>query len=145
MSETNASTPPRGFWIVSVVALIWNLIGIMTYLMSVMITPETLAAMSAAERALYTDIPAWVTAAYAIAVFGGTAGCIALLMRKALAVPIFMVALIAVLAQMGHALFLTAMLEVRGYAAAVLPLLIVAIGIYLLLYSRAAKRKGLLH
>lgn len=145
MSASHSGTPPRGFWIVGVVALIWNLIGIMTYLMSVMITPETLTAMTEAERTLYTDIPAWVTAAYAIAVFGGTAGCIALLMRKALAVPIFMVALIAVLAQMGHALFLTAMLEVRGNAAAVLPLLIIIIAIYLVLYSRAAKRKGLLH
>lgn len=138
----NETAPPRGFWIISSVALVWNLIGIATYLMSVTLGEEALAAMPEAERALYSDIPAWATSAYAIAVFGGTLACVGLLMRKAWAVPVFVVSLVGILVQMGHALFLTRLLEVRGGAAAFMPLLIVAIAVYLVWFSGSAKQKG---
>ncbi len=98
--------------------------------------------MPEAERALYTDIPVWATSAYAIAVFGGTLGSIFLLMRKAWAIPAFIVSLVAIVVQMGHAFFMTAMLEVQGASAAVLPLLIVAVAIFLVWYARYAKKKG---
>ena len=146
MSEpTNSNSPSRQFWIISGVALVWNLLGIISYLMSFSMSPEALAAMTEAERALYTDIPAWVTSAYAIAVFGGTLGCVALLMRKAWAVPVFIVSLIAILLQMGYALFMTAMLEVNGATAAVMPLLIIAIAVYLVWFSSSSRQKGLIH
>ena len=136
------TTPTRGFWIISSVALVWNLIGVMTYLKSVTMSPEALAALSEAERTLHTDVPAWVTSAYAIAVFGGTLACVALLLRKAWAVPVSIVSLIAILVQMGHALFMTPMLDVQGAAAAVPPLLIVVIAFYFVWYSGAAKQRG---
>jgi hypothetical protein len=133
--------PTRRFWIVSVVALAWNLIGVMSYLMSVTTGPEALAALPEAERNLYADTPAWATAAYAIAVFSGLLGCVALLMRKSWAVPLFIVSLVAVLVQMGHAFFMTALFEVKGASAAVLPLLVLAIGAYLVWYARSAREK----
>lgn len=142
MSKEMVAKPSRNFWLISGVALVWNLIGIMTYLMSVTMSPETLAQMSEAERALYTDIPAWATSAYAIAVFGGTLGCIALLMRQAWALPVFVVSLVAILVQMTHAFLISAMLEVQGTAGAGLPLLIIVIGVYLVWFAKSAKQKG---
>ena len=65
-------------------------------------------------------------------------------MGKALAVPVFVVSLVAILVQMGHAFFLSAMLEVQGATAAVLPLLIIVIAIYLVWFSNEAKKKGLI-
>ena len=140
--STYRTTPTRGFWIISVLALLWNLMGIATYLMTVTMSEEALAALPEAERALYTSTPAWVTSAYAIAVFGGTLASVALLMRKAWAVPLFLVSLVAILLQMGHALFGTALIEVQGAAAAVLPLLILVIAAYLAWFSRSAHRRG---
>ena len=142
MQLTETRKPPRSFWIIASLALVWNAIGIMTYLMTVMMSPEALEALPEAERALYTDTPAWATGAYAIAVFGGTLACVALLLRKAWAVPLFVVSLVAILIQMVHALFMTSLLEVRGPSAVVLPLLIVLIAAYLVWYSRSAKKKG---
>ncbi len=144
MSDLIANKPGRGFWIIASIALLWNLIGVMTYLMSVTLTAEDLAKMSAAERALYVDIPAWVTAAYAIAVFGGTLGCVALLLRKAWAVPLFAVSLVAILVQMGHAFFMSDMLAVQGATAAALPITIIVVAIYLLWFANAAKKQGLI-
>ena len=138
----DSRVPNRSFWFISALALAWNLIGVATYLMSVTMSPEALAAMPEAERALQTNVPVWVTSAYAIAVFGGTLACLALLMRKAWAVPVFIVSLVAILLQMGYGLFGTAMLEVQGGAAAILPALLIAIAIYLVSFSRSAKARG---
>lgn len=140
--STYRTTPTRGFWIISVLALLWNLIGIATYLMTVMMTPETLAAMPEAERAMYDNMPAWVVSAYAIAVWGAALASVALLMRKAWSIPVFVVSLIAIVIQMGFGIFATPLLEVQGPGAAVLPLLIVLIAIYLVWFSMSAKRKG---
>lgn len=142
--DIGRSIPTRTFWVIGIVALLWNMIGVGTYLMSVMVSPETLGAMPDAERALYTDIPVWATSAYAIAVWGGALACALLLMRKALAVPLFIVSLIALLVQMGHGLFLTDLLEVRGATAAIMPLLIVGVGAYLVWFSRDARLKGVI-
>lgn len=142
MQVTETRKPPRSFWIIASLALVWNAIGIMTYLMTIMMSQEALEALPEAERALYTDTPAWATGAYAIAVFGGTLACGALLLRKAWAVPLFVVSLGAILIQMIHALLMTSLLEVRGLSAVVLPLLIVLIAAYLVWYSRSAKKKG---
>lgn len=137
-----SASPPRSFWIISGLAVVWNAIGIATYLMTVSMTEEALAALSEAERALQTDVPVWVTSAYAIGVFGGTLGCVALLLRKAWAVPVLVVSLAAIVVQMGHALLGSALLEVRGAGGAALPLLIVVIAAYLVWYSRSAQAKG---
>lgn len=140
--QTESIKPARSFWIISILALVWNAIGIVTYLMSVTLSPEALAAMPEAERALYTDIPAWVTGAYAIAVFGGTIASAALLLRKAWAVPAFIVSLVAIVVQMGHALFTSELLDVKGPSSAVLPIVIVVIAAFLVWYARSAKSKG---
>ncbi len=140
--SSRLTKPPKGYWVVSIVALLWNLIGVATYLMSVTMSQETLAQFSEAERSLYTDIPAWVTSAYAIAVFGGTIACVALLLRKSWAMHVFLISLLAILVQMGHALFITPMLEVKGGGAAVLPVLIIVVAIFLFWYASAAKKKG---
>lgn len=144
MPESAPAKPTRRFWTVSAVALAWNLVGVMSYLMSVTIGPEALASLPEAERNLYTDIPAWATSAYAIAVFGGLLGSIALLLRKAWAVPLFVASLVAVVVQMAHAFFMTALFEVKGAGAAILPLLILAIAAYLVWFSRSARERGVL-
>ncbi len=58
--------------------------------------------------------------------------------------PVFVVSLDAILVQMGHAIFGTAMLDVQGPTAAILPLLIIAIALYLVWFSSSTKGRGLL-
>lgn len=144
MNESTTEGPGRSFVIIGVLALLWNALGIFTYLMQVLMTQEALSELPPDEAALYANIPAWVTSAYAIAVFGGTLACIALLLRKAWAVPVFVVSLLAILVQMGHALFMTDLLAVRGSTAAILPLVIIGVAVFLVWYSTDAKKKGLL-
>jgi hypothetical protein len=138
----DASRPGRAFQAVGLLAVLWNVMGVASYLMSVTQGPDALQAVPEAERVLYEDIPAWVTSAYAVAVFGGLLGSILLLARRALAVPVFWVSLAAILAQMVHAFFLTPMLQLQGPASAALPVTIIVIGAVLVGYARSARGKG---
>lgn len=141
-SDPAGSRPPRSFLVISVVALAWNLLGVASYLMSVTISPAALQAMPEGERALYQNVPAWVTSSYAIAVFGGTIACVLLLLRKCWAVNLFAISLVAILLQMGYTLFVSPLLAVRGAAGAVLPLCIILVAVGLLWYAADARKRG---
>jgi hypothetical protein len=144
MSVAANGRPPKHFWVLSVLALLWNLIGVATYLATVTLSPEALANMTDAERALYIA-PWWVTSVYAIAVFAGTFGCLALLFRKTWAFPLFIVSLIAVFIQTGYGLLMTEIIAVQGGAAAALPLTVVCVAIALVGFARAAAKRNWIH
>lgn len=137
-----AEKPARSFYLVSGVALLWNLIGVATYLTSVTMSPDALAQLPEAQRALHESTPAWVTGAYAIAVFGGTLGCVALLLRKAWAVPVFVVSLVAAIVQFGYSLLFTPMLDLIGASAAIFPIFVIAVAGFLVWYARSTRAKG---
>ena len=136
---------PTSFWIVASVSLIWNLIGVINYLFSVTVSEHSLAAMPEAERALYTDVPVFVTSCFAIAVFSGVLGSVFLLLRKAQSVSLFLVSLVAIILQMSLGVLLTPMLAVQGPGALVFPVVLVACAVFFLYYSRKVTAQGLLH
>ncbi|AZQ58181.1 hypothetical protein EJ994_04915 [Maribacter sp. MJ134] len=134
--------PPMWFWIVSALALLWNLAGVMAYLGQAYMSIETLEQMSQAERLLYESQPAWVTGAFAVAVWGGALGCIALLLKKKWAKPVFIISLIGILAQMSHSFFMSNNFEVYGPGAMIMPIMVLIIGIALVLLANTAIKKG---
>lgn len=142
---TTTTKPATSFWIISIVALLWNLLGVMAYIMHVTITPETLQAMPEQERTLYTGTPVWATAAFAIAVWGSTLGCVLLLLRKKLATPVLVIAFAGIVVQMIHSFFISNSIEVYGPGGLVMPIMIIVVGIYLIWFSRHATAKGWLN
>jgi hypothetical protein len=141
MSEEFAGKPPRSSRVISIVALLWNLVGVMAYVAQVTMTGEDLAALPEAERMLYENVPAWATAAFAVAVFAGALGSLLLVLRKAWAVPLLILSLVAILVQMFHNLFLADTVAVMGTAAVAFPILVIVIAVFLAWYAQTAKRK----
>lgn len=139
MSENKPNTL---FWVIGIIALIWNGMGVMAYIGQAYMTDEMKAALPEAERALYENVPAWVTAAFAIAVFGGTVACILLLMKKKMAKTVFLISLIAIIAQMTYNLFMSKASEVYGPGGMIMPIMVIVIGVFLLLYSKKCIEKG---
>ncbi|WP_299109490.1 hypothetical protein [uncultured Tenacibaculum sp.] len=139
-SESNK--PTTLFWVIGIFALIWNAMGVMAYIGQAYMTDEMLAALPEAERALYENVPAWVTAAFAIAVFGGALGCILLLLRKKTAKLLFLISLIAIIVQMTYNLFMSKASEVYGPGGMIMPIMVIIIGVFLLLYSKKSIEKG---
>ena len=107
MSSENTQSIPVWFRITGFLALIWNLLGVSAYIMQVRMTEADLAALPEAQQMLYETTPAWATGAFATAVFAGALGCLLLVMRKGLAIPVLIVSLLAVLVQMFHAFFMS--------------------------------------
>ena len=142
---TNSTDKPTtSFWIIGVLALLWYAFGVLQYLMQAYMTDEALMKLPEAERALYENVPAWVTGAFAIAVFSGLVGCILLLMRKKLATTLFLISMVALLVQQVYNVFLSTAREVYGDTALLFPLLIVVVGAFMIWYSRQMTAKGIL-
>lgn len=141
MTAKSMEKPPVWFWIVSIVALLWNLMGVLAYLQQAFMTEEALAALSEPERLLLETRPAWATAAFALAVWGGLLGCVALLLRKKWAKPVLIISLIGILVQMIHSFFISKNLEVYGPGEISMPILIILIGVGLVFFARIATRK----
>ena len=134
------STTPKWFTPVAILALLWNLLGASAYLMDVTISPDAVAKLGAAERAMYASRPAWFVVAYASAVWFGVAGSLGLLLRKRWATPLFLLSLLGLIAQ---DLALFSRPEVRGdLVVIVLQGLVFAIAVSLLLLSRKGEREG---
>ena len=131
---------PKWFMVVAVIAFIWNLMGVMAYIMQVTMSPEVLSQMPEAERLMYENIPAWVTSAFAIAVFGGILGSLALILRKGWAVSLLMISLIAVLVQMYYSFFMTEFVTIGSTSDIIMSILVIIIAILLVIVSRIARR-----
>ena len=142
MNDEATTTVPKMFYWISGAALVWNLLGVAAYVGQVTMSPEALEAMPEAQRALYENVPTWVTSAFAIAVNAGALGCLLLVLRKVLALPVLVVSLIAVLVQMYHNFFMSNAMEVMGAAAVIGPAFVIVIGIYLVWFANDAKSKG---
>ena len=143
MKNDGKVKPPVWFWVVGVVGLLWNLMGAMAYIGQAYMTDEIKAALPADQQALLENIPAWATAAFAIAVWGGVLGCIALLLRKKWARPVLVISLLGILVQMSYSFFMSNALEVYGTGQGmVMPLLIIVIGVVLVLFAKSTQNKG---
>ena len=142
MNDETTNAIPRMFYWISGAALVWNLLGVAAYVGQMTMSPEALAALPEAQRALYENMPTWVTSAFAIAVNAGAVGCLLLLLRKTLAVPMLILSLAGVLLQMYHNFFMSNALEVMGVAAVIGPLFVIIIGAYLVWFANDAKSKG---
>lgn len=116
------------FRIISILAIVWNLIGVSMFAMEILMSEAALAAMPEAQRQLIESTPAWAYFLYGVAVFAGLLGSVLLLLRKASAVRVFLISFLAIIIQMMHWVFLTPMLEVYGPSGAFMPGMVVVLG-----------------
>lgn len=133
--------PTSAFWIISVLALLWNILGVVAYLGQAYMTDEVMAALPEGEQAYYNNAPAWVTAVFAIAVFAGVFGSVGLLMRKKWAIILFVISLIAVIAQFIFNVFIQKYVEVLGEKM-IWPVVVLVIAVSLVYLSRKSAKEG---
>ena len=134
------SARPKWYLPVSIVALLWNLMGCAAYLSDVMLSPADIAAMDAANQTLYNSRPAWAVAATAVAVWGGAAGCLGLILRKRWSAVLLELSLAGVIVQ-DIGLFILSGVDPGSFVLAMQGLvLLIAIGLVVL--SRRAIARG---
>ena len=132
---------PVHLWIVGVVTLLFNAMGIMSYLTTKLgmleqmgLTPEQIAFMN--------SYPAWISAFWALGVWGAFAGSVLLLLRSRWAVTAMVVAMIGLI---GTTLGNYVVLDVpAAMQAPALDVAIWAVTLFLLFYARRMAKAGVL-
>jgi hypothetical protein len=133
---------PKWYRPVAVAALLWNLLGCAAYLSDVMLTPEDVAKLSAAQQAMYAARPAWSIAATAMAVWGGAAGCVGLIMRRRWASQLLITSLAAVIVQDAWLFGLSGSGAKAGVVAFVLQGLVLLVAAGLVVLGLRAEAQG---
>tara|TARA_R110000744_G_scaffold182981_1_gene302302 strand:+ start:7195 stop:7644 length:450 start_codon:yes stop_codon:yes gene_type:complete len=139
MSENTQTSDVNGipswFRVAAILAIVWNLLGVMAFVGHMMMTPEMIAELPPAEQALYTSVPLWATIAFAFAVFGGALGSLALLMKVSLCYPLFIASFVGVVVQMFHSFFISNSYEVYGPGGTIMPIMVLLIALALVRFA----------
>ncbi len=134
--------PSTSFWVISVIALLWNLMGVKAYLDQAYVTDSFKAMYNEEQLRMIAEAPSWATAAFAIAVFGGALGCVLLLLRKKLAKTVFIVSLIGILVQMYYNFFVIDSIAVYGLGAMAMPIMVILFAVFLIWYANFCTKKN---
>lgn len=137
--DTIANRPPTTFWVVAGLLLVWELIGCAVYISEM---TRDVSALPLDQQRLYDDTPIWAAASFAIAVWSGLAAAIAMLIRRRLAVPLFILSLVAIVVNDIYWFGFTDVVAIMGSEAFFMPLIVLMVGIFAVWYSRTARTRG---
>lgn len=93
---------PTWFKVTVIVLLIWNLMGVLNFVMQWTMTEADILALPENQQIFYTEFSLLSKIAFAMGVFGGSLGCIALLAKKKIAMKLFWISFIGIVLQMNH-------------------------------------------
>ncbi|NCO63841.1 MAG: hypothetical protein GW839_12935 [Flavobacteriales bacterium] len=132
----HTNKPPIWFWIVSVIAILWNAMGVDQYIGQAYKTERWRSAITDEQFETISNMPSWLTAAFAIAVFSGVLGSLGLLLRKKWATSLLILSLLAVIVQMGYIL-------TQGHTNNMgMTISIIVFALFLVWFSKKSETKG---
>lgn len=139
MSKTS---PPAWFKVIVILAILWNLMGIINFYFQITITPDQISKLPEVEESLINSTSFWTYIAFAMGVFGGAIGSIGLLMQKAWSRWLLLLSLIGVFVQMNYWLFFTNAVEVYGTNTYVMPTVVLLVAYLLFSLCNRGIKKG---
>ena len=140
----NTITKPTPLdWLIYIVALFWNFMGIIAYLGQAFISDDALKMLPEENQLYFSYVPAWVTAAFAVAVFGGFLGAIGLIIRKKWAYFLFVISFLALVAQHVYNFFIQNYIEMTG-SQMILPIVTFIVALFLIYFSKQKSQQGVL-
>jgi len=132
--------PVAGWFIVAAIAsLLFMGLGCISYLMHVFANP---AAMPLDQRAAYDAEPAWVTGAYAIAVWVGLVGAALVMMRRRFGEWLLLVSLIAVLIWLAGLVLVTPLRESMSANDLLVAIAVAALTWTVYWFARHSRQRG---
>lgn len=142
---TEAHRTPWHLWLTGIVGLLWSLMGVMSFMLTQLNVEAVMSRFPPEQRAYFESFPWWTVACWAIGVFGGVIGCILLLLRKRIAIPVLLASLLGTAICAFGGLFLLGgmkvMRETDSLGFTILPVIVAAL---LTSYAAAMMRKGVL-
>jgi hypothetical protein len=145
MTEATLKTPWH-LWLVGVVAVLFNSIGVFDFVMSLAQGDAYLASagLTPAQVAHYHQMPVWMTADWAVGVFRALIGSALILLRHKLAWPILAVSLAAFLLMQVYNYVLTDGGKILGPSMAITSAIIAGLLALFTAYAWWMTRRGVL-
>jgi len=140
MSDISINKPPVWFWIIAVLATIWNLFGGFDYFNSVTVNEAYLSNYGQDMIDFLKDMPMWAKGAWGIAIISSILGSICLLLRKAIAFPLYLVAFVFMIISFIYQWTAATRPQVEG--GTIMTVVVFAVAIFLIWFARMARGRG---
>ena len=141
-SAARASKAPVWFYIIGVVAVLWNGMGAVDYVMTQFRVEAYMAEFSEDQLAYFYGFPAWFVAVWAIAVWSALLASILLLIKNKLAAPIFLLSLAGFVINTVYSFAFTPALKIMGAGNVGFSALIFASLVFFWWFSRFSAKRG---
>lgn len=145
-AEASGASTPWWHWVVSVLGVLWNAFGAYDYFMSKTQGDAYLrrAGMTDAQIALVHGYPLWLTADWAIGVWGGLLGAVLLVARTRYALHAFVLSLAAFIMMLVYTYLLRAGAKMATAQDVVVNSVILALCAFFTWYSWRMAKRGVL-
>ena len=127
------------FVIAAAASLLFMGLGCISYLMHVLANPAT---MPLDQRAAYEAEPAWVTGAYAVAVWVGLLGALLLLLRRKQAEWLLLVSVVAVLVWLAGLVLVSPLRDSMSANDLIVALVVAALTWTIFWFARHSRQRG---
>ncbi len=136
---------PWHLWLIGILGALWSSMGVVSFMLTQMNVEAVMSRFPPQQRAYFASFPLWADAFWAIGLLGGVIGCLLLLLKNRLAVPVLLVSLVGTLVSTLGGLFVLGGMEVMratgGLGLTLFPIIFTA---FLAYYARAMSTKGVL-
>lgn len=146
MTDLAKTGAPWHLWAVGVVGLLWNGYGCYDYVMTVTGGEEYLRSYGMTDEmiAYYTAMPAWMTAVWAVGVWGGLLGVILLLLRTKWALHVFVASCAAFILSLIYTYVLSGGAPAMPPGAPIMHAVVLAGCLFFIWYAWFAAKRGIL-
>ena len=135
---------PWWFWLVGVLAVLWNSGGVMDFTMTHSQNEAYLAAFTEEQREYFLSFPLWANIAWALGVFGAFLGSLMLLFKRAWAYPLYLASIAGMLISFGYQFTSDAPADLYSGGALAFTIAIFVVAFLLLWFASSMRNKGIL-
>lgn len=121
---------------ISIIAIIWNLIGVIAFFSQIFMSNENIQNLSKEQQELFLNESTLTTITFAIAVFSGLIGSVLLLIKHKLTTSVLALSVLVSVFQFLYNIFITKTIEVYGINTVIMPIIVIVVGIFLVLFSK---------
>ena len=141
MATTNK--PKALFWIIAIIALLWNLMGLSEFIKTAFFVEMYADTYTEIQMDAIRNAPIWTDVLFGISTITGVLASIMLLMRKKVAIQLFVISVLTVI---GHTLGAILALDSIGLfgmgEGLIFPLVIIVLDIFFYWFSKHSYKKG---
>lgn len=140
--NSTAKNPNAAYWVITILALLWNLMGVAQFFMQAMNTETFRAQYTEEQLRVIEGLPLYYILIFAVAVFASFLGAVFLIARRKQAISFFTIGLVAVFVQVSYNLLINEAKTSYVFSDYALLVFLPLASIFFWYYANSAKRRG---